>query len=191
MLLVGASAVWWIGTVLVVPAPAAAAGLYYLAHRIAHEERIEFGFFWQQAKQQFGRSWLLAAINIATLGLLLVNIVFYSQLTNFLRYATFAWMYLLLMWLGMQLYLFPMLFEMEQPRLLHVLRNALFLLLARPGYTLLLLVLLFLATLLSVALPFLLIGVWPALIAITGARATASTIEQITQRQADSSDSEP
>jgi len=184
MLLAGVSIVWWLGMLLIVPGPAVTAGLYYMAHRIVHEQRVEFGFFWQEAKVRFGKSWGLAGFNLLALAVLVVNLVFYAGIQNFLRYIAFAWVYLILLWLAIQFHLFPLLFEMERPRLGLILRNAALLTLARPGYSLFLLVLALAATVLCVVLPFLLLAVWPALMALLGARATLTAIEDVAERQA-------
>jgi uncharacterized membrane protein YesL len=184
MLLAGASIVWWLGVLLIVPGPPATAGLYYLAHRIVHEQRVELGFFWQEARKRLGQSWGLAGVNLLALAILVVNFVFYAGIQNFLRYIALAWVYLFLLWLALQFHLFPLLFEMENPRLGLLLRNAALLALMRPGYTLFLLVLAFLATILCIVLPFLLLAIWPALMALLGARATLTAIEVVAERQA-------
>jgi uncharacterized membrane protein YesL len=183
LLFAGVSALWWLSALLIVPGPPVAAGLYYLAARVVGEQRVDFGFFWEKTKQSFRKSWPVAGINLLTLVLILVNITFYSGLSNLLRYATIIWTYLLLMWLAMQIYLFPMLYRMDEPRLGPMLRNALMLALARPGYTFLLLILLGLATVLSVMLPLLLIFVWPALFALVGTRAAVTVITDVAERQ--------
>ena len=191
MLFAGASVLWWLGTLLVIPGPPVTAGLHALAHRVAHEQRVEFSFFWQETRKRFAKSWQLAAVNLLALIAVVVNLLFYWNMQNFLRYAALVWVYLFLMWLAAQLCLFPLLFEMEEPRLWWLLRNALLLPLLRPGYALLLLILLLAATVLSVVLPFLLIMAWPALVALVGARATATMVEEVTARQAQSPPQEP
>jgi uncharacterized membrane protein YesL len=190
LLFAGVSILWWLATLLVIPGPPVTAALYYLTDRVAGEQRIDFSFFREKFKESFGKSWLVAGTNLIFLIVLVVNIVFYSRLSNFLQYAAIAWLYLLLMWLGMQIYLFPLLYRMEEPRLWPLLRNALMFALARPGYTALLLVLLALSTVLSIILPLLLIVFWPALLAMVGAQATRVVIADVTERQAKSSDQE-
>jgi len=183
LLFAGVSILWWLGTLLVVPGPPITAGLYYLTDRIASEQRVEFSFFWQKAKESIGKGWLVAGINLAGLIVIVVNFLFYARMNNLLQYAAIVWTYLFLVWLAMQLYLFPLLYRMEEPRLGHLLRNSLMLAMARPGYTALLLVLLALATVLSTILPLLLIGFLPALIAMVGARATLTVIADVKERQ--------
>jgi uncharacterized membrane protein YesL len=183
LLFAGASVVWWLATVLIVPGPAVAAGLYHLADRVVGEQRVDFGFFWQKSKESFKSSWPVAAVNLLSLIIIIINILFYSGLGNFLRYITIAWTYLLLMWLAMQIYLFPMLYRMEEPRLWPMLRNALMLSLARPGYTFLLLILLAVVTVLSIILPLLLVFLWPAFFALVGTRAAVTVIVDVTERQ--------
>ncbi|MBM4432219.1 MAG: hypothetical protein FJ026_18000 [Chloroflexi bacterium] len=185
-LFAGVSVLWWLGTLLVVPCPPVTAGLCSLAYRVAHEQRVELSFFWQEIRGHFGKSWRLAAVNLLALSVVVVNFLFYWNVRNLLRYAAVVWVYLFLLWLAAQLYLFPLLFEMGEPRLRWLLRNAVLLPLLHPGYTLLLLILLLAATALSVVLPFLLIVAWPALVALVGARATATVIEEVAARQAES-----
>jgi len=179
MLLGGVSVLWWLSVLLIVPGPPATAGLYYLAYRIVHEQRVGFGFFWEEAKRRFGKSWQLAGIDLLVLLILLVNFHFYAQLSSPLRYAAILWIYLLLFWLAVQIYLFPLLFEMEEPRLTWLLRNAVLLPLVRPGYTLLLLILLLAATLLSSVVFLALVVAWPALVALVSARALMTTIADL------------
>lgn len=185
MLLAGVSVLWWLSVLLIIPGPPATAGLYYLAHRIVHERRVEFSFFWEEAKQSFGKSWQLAGVNLLGLIIVLVNFNFYLRLNNALRYAAILWLYLLLLWLAMQIYLFPLLFEMEEPRLGWILRNAVLLPLIRPGYTLLLLILLIAVTFLSSVLFLLLVVAWPALLALVGARALVTVIADLEASRAE------
>ena len=183
LLFAGASLLWWLATLLIIPGPPATAGLVYLAHRVVNEQRVEISFFWQEFKGRFRTSWLVGGTSLLVLILIIVNFLFYSSLGNFLKYAVIVWAYLFLMWLAMQVYLFPLIWEMQDPRFGWLLRNAVMLALARPGYTLVLLVLLAAAAALSAILPFLLVLVWPALVALVCARATAHVIAESTDRQ--------
>lgn len=182
MLLSGVSMLWWLAVLLIVPGPPATAGLCYLAHRIVHEQRVGFGFFWEEAKGRFAKSWQLVGVDL--LGLLIIgtNFYFYLRLEGFWRYVAILWIYLFLLWVGMQIYLFPLLFEMEEPRLAWLLRNAVLLALFRPGYTLLLVILLLMTTFLSSALFILMIVAWPALMALVSARATTTVIAELETR---------
>jgi uncharacterized membrane protein YesL len=184
MLLATIGLVWWVGTLLIVPGPAVNAGLAHVAHRIVHEERVNFSIFWQETRSSLGKAWKLAAVNLLALVLIATNILFYWQFEGWVRYVVVAWAYIALLWLAMQLYLFPLLYEMETPRLTWLLRNALLMPLFRPGYTLLTLLLLLLVTALSIAMPFLLVTVWPSLLALVSARTTASAVQTVAERRA-------
>jgi len=107
MLLCGVSLVWWVANLLIIPGPPATAGLYYLAHRIVHEQRVEFSFFRQEARERFGRSWLVAGISLLVLIVFAANIIFYIQFESFVRYAAVVCAYFILMWLAIQIYVFP------------------------------------------------------------------------------------
>ena len=59
-LVVGLSVLFWIGTLLVVTAPMTWAGMHHVANRMANYKRVEFGFFWEGARQHIGRGvWLV------------------------------------------------------------------------------------------------------------------------------------
>jgi len=184
LLLASVGLVWWVGTVLIVPGPAVTAGLALIAYRIVHEERVNFSIFWEETKSSLGKGWKLAGVNLLALILIATNIVFYWRFEGWVRYVVVAWVYIALLWLAMQLFLFPLLYEMEKPRLTWLLRNAALMPMFRPGYTLLTLILCLLVTALSIAVPFLLITVWPSLLALVGARTTASAIETVAVRRA-------
>ncbi|HUW14970.1 MAG TPA: DUF624 domain-containing protein [Anaerolineae bacterium] len=183
MFLCGVSVVWWLANLVLIPGPPATAGLYYLAHRIVREQRVDFSFFRQAFKERFGRSWLVAGISTLVLIILAANIAFYIQFESWVRYAAVVCVYFILVWLTLQIYLFPLMSEMAEPRLGRLLRNGLILVLARPGYTVMLLIVLAVTTLLCIVLPFLLLLVWPALVALVSARATMTLLEDLPQRR--------
>ncbi|MBM3135084.1 MAG: DUF624 domain-containing protein, partial [Chloroflexi bacterium] len=78
-LLVGVNLAWLGLSLLVVTAPPAAAGVYYLANHLAKGESVSFGLFVQGMRRYFGRSWLLAIVVVAINALLVGNILFYAN----------------------------------------------------------------------------------------------------------------
>jgi len=152
-LLMGVNLAWLGLSLLVVTAPPATAGVYYLAHHLARGESVRFSLFVQGMRRYFGRSWLLAIVVVAINALLVGNILFYANFANqWVRLLSVFWGYVLLFWLAMLIYLFPLLIEQESKSLLLLLRNAALLVLDNVAFTLTLGVLLLLFLLLNVAL---------------------------------------
>ncbi len=131
----------WLGLSLtVLLCPPATAGLYAVTNSLAHGKGQRLEDFVEAARRYAWVSWRWALINLVIGALLAVNFVFYGSIE-----ATGAFFIQLgltvaaLLWLVMQFYVWPFLIEQEQKRLRTALRNALFLALANPLYTLLLL----------------------------------------------------
>jgi len=152
-LLVGVNLAWLGLSVLVVTAPPATAGVYYLANQLAKGETVSFSLFVQGMRRYFRRSWLLAIIAVVISVLLVGNILFYANFANqWVRLISVFWGYVLLFWLAMLIYLFPLLIEQSDKSLLLILRNAALLVLDNLAFTLTLGILLLLFLLLNVAL---------------------------------------
>jgi len=132
----------WLGLSLtVILCPPATAGLYAVTNSLAHGKGQRLDDFVAAARRYAWVSWRWALINLALGALLAVNFAFYGSLEGM---AAFLIQAALVsaggVWLVMQFYVWPFLMEQEQKRLRTALRNALFLALANPLYTLTLLV---------------------------------------------------
>jgi len=144
----------WLGMSLtVVLLPLATAGMYGATHRMAHGKGQHIGDFVDAARCYGWLSLRWALVNVVVGALWAVNYVFYGTVALVIQ--------LLLagagvLWLAVQFYVWPFLMEQEQQNLRMALRNALFLALANPLYTLVLLALsgLVLALSLLAILPF-------------------------------------
>ncbi len=156
--LVGANLLWLLLAVPIITLPPATAGMFCLTNRIAHHRSVELRLFFAGMKQYFFKSWLLALLNAAVLGLLYVNLRFYGQMLagQWAAIVQGLFLGLMVLWCLMQLYVFPMLLEQEEPRLLLALRNAAFMAFASPLTALVLgvLVALLAAASAALALPF-------------------------------------
>lgn len=156
--LVGANLLWLLAIPLVVTLPPATAGMFYLANQVAHHKSVELGMFFEGFKKYFVKSWLWVLLNVGVLFVLYVNLVFYGERVGGQLGSIVQGLFVGLgvMWCLIQLYVFPMLLEQQEPRLLLALRNAALMAFASPIATLLLGVLLAATTVLSLvlALPF-------------------------------------
>ncbi len=95
------------------------------------------------------------------LALLLLNLLFYlGQGNALLQAVAFLWLYIIIFWLAMQIYVYPVLVSLEKPTVLGALRTALAAF-ANPLYSLLLLVVAIVLTVVSVVLAMLVLFAWP------------------------------
>jgi uncharacterized membrane protein YesL len=171
-----------IGAVLIslIPAPPITAALYRVTVEIAHERRIEFGYFWQGFRSYFGLSWKIAGLLLISGAILAVDVVFYLRADNMLFSAIgFLGLWACVFWLAIQLYLFPLMITQEDKRLKLILKNAALLALAFPFFTLGIMIVTALLTTISAVAFLLLVTVWMPFVALLNSRAMVSSLEQV------------
>ena len=176
---------WWVCMLFVIPGPPATAGLYLVANRISKGERIGFDVFKEGFLTYFWRSLVVGLIAAALLFVFVTGFLFYldppPEFPDIFTLLSVVMLYLILTWLAMQLYLFPVLVE-QRISLGANFRNALFIAFASPVYTLILLVLLGLCTIGSVLFPILLVLVLPGLVAVVSSIALQDSLAHIRER---------
>lgn len=144
----------------VVTAPAAYAGLSRLSHAAQTSPTTDFSEFWSGVRQHLWQGSLMGIANIAIFGILWVNFASYGSRTDLLFVILRTmWAIVLVSWISLQLYVWPILEEMEQPDLRIGLRNAAIMALQNLGFTFVLLIGIALIVLLSTitAVPWLLL----------------------------------
>lgn len=181
---VGVNLLWAVLAIPIVTIFPATMGAYYITYEKAHGRRIEFDFFWQGFRQYFGKSWALGAINTIITFLLIVNILFYLQQPNWLFYLTILWIYIAILWLGVQLYVFPLTIEQEDKSIKLIYRNAALVAMSRPLFTLIIALLQLVILAISIVLSPLLLLVYIPLSGLIGNHALISALEHIEERQA-------
>jgi hypothetical protein len=116
--------------------PVTSVGVYYCTDRVAKGKTFNFSDFREGIALYWWKSilWLLA--NLMIIGLIILNLWFYS--VNFqgtwVVIVGGLWIAMLALWVTIQVYFWPMMFQQEEPKLLMALKNAAFLLLANPFY---------------------------------------------------------
>lgn len=142
----------WFGAALTVVLLApATAGIYSVTHSAARGTGQHMDDFLRGARNYLWVSlrWLLA--NVLVIAVFLINIQFYGAAPGILpQVILVALLSVGFLWLAMQLYVWPFLLVQEDQRLRIALKNAAFLALASPLYTLTLLAGAALAVVLSV-----------------------------------------
>ncbi len=156
---------------LVLPGPFALAGLWGVAQKAVRGQGIQWSDYWEALRRYGPRNFLNALVALLVYGMLALNLWFYntpevSPVSGNLALAlTVISLGVTLIWTGMVFYWLSFQLEMLDPRFWLSLRNSLYLALARPLHTLILLSAAGLATALSVAIPLLLI-LLPSFIAV-------------------------
>ncbi|NLT41500.1 MAG: YesL family protein [Anaerolineae bacterium] len=181
-LMVGVNLVWGLLALALVTLFPGSMGAYYLTRQKALGHRVEFDMFWAGLRQYFGKAWALGAINVVVTFLLLFNIWFYSNITNWLAYLTLLWIYALVMWLGVIIYVFPMALAQESGGIRTTYRNAAVLAFGRPLFTLVIGIISLLLLALSLVVPPLLLLVYIPLAALVGNHATISSLDHMQRR---------
>ncbi len=157
---------------MAIPAGPASAALANVAWPAARDMHTESGFFWQGLRAYWRQALALNALNLTIVALLCLNLLFYRSLANpWLQMLTFLWAYLILFWLAMQLYLFPVLVGLERPGVLAALRLAAAMTFAHPLFSLMLLLVAAILTAINVALAILVFIAWPSLMLLLGEQA--------------------
>ena len=167
-----------------IPAPPATAALYYVTSFIAREKRIEFNYFWQGLKTYFWKSWAVAGVLLVAGVVLYVDVFFYLRSSNTLfAIVGFLGIWALVLWLVIQIYIFPLMIHQEDKRLWLILKNGSLLTLAYPFFALGILIGIALVTALSVLLVILLPTLWMPLVALINSRALVSSLGKVEQYQ--------
>ncbi|MBN1580781.1 MAG: hypothetical protein JXA89_08760 [Anaerolineae bacterium] len=159
--------------------PPCTAAVYNVSVQVAKEKRIEFGYFWQGIKAHWKTSYKIAGILFISGGIIVFNALFYfnnSQNTFFLV-AGILVLWFLLFWLCVQIYLWPLVISQEEKRIVLMIKNASALTLAFPFFAFMMMTVIVLVTVLSVALPFLLL-LWMPFVSVLSSRAFVSSLQQ-------------
>lgn len=174
---------WWLAPLLAMPAGPASAALAHAARRSARDLHVDRSFYPEGLRLYWRQGLALSAISMAILSLLLLNVVFYSSRTTALLWIlTFLWVYLSVFWIGVQIYLYPVLVGLSLPTISGALRMAAAMALANPLFSILLLVLAAILTGISVALAVTLFAAWPAVMILLGEHSVRLFVERAAQK---------
>jgi uncharacterized membrane protein YesL len=130
---------WALLTLPIVTAPAAWGGLVRMSHTALTSPTASLRDFWDGFKENLRRGLVVALVNVVIIVINVVNLLSYQGLVG-LQYDLLrtVWIGSLAAWFSVQLYAFPLLYEMEKPSLVGAFRNAALMLLLNPLFTLLL-----------------------------------------------------
>jgi uncharacterized membrane protein YesL len=132
--------------------------------------------FWEGFRENLGRSVVLTILNLAIIGINVVNIRAYSAESGLMFDVLRAmWVLVLLVWFTIQYYMWPLFYEMKVPTLVGAMRNAGVMLLRHPFFA----VGIWIGIALVLALSLMLIVPWMLL---TGSVLAAGAVSMVLNR---------
>ena len=125
---------------LFMPSPGGA-GLAALANAAAGPDVPRMATFREAVKLRWRLSLVCMLVSLAVAVALIANLYFYAIVgTGWMKYASFLWLYAAVFWLGMHVYLLPLIVHVAEPRLVDLYRRAALITLGHPLYTVVLLI---------------------------------------------------
>ncbi len=176
--------VWFVASLPLVTVIPATAALYYATNQVAHGKPATVGTFIEGFRVCFRRSWTWGLLNLAVVAAAVAYVYIFSHAQELWTvWASAVVVVIFFVWLTVQMYVFPLLLEQVEPKLMLAIRNSLIMVLKRPLYSMgVTLVLLALAAASTVF-------VFPAWLLITAGActylanlATLSSIRRVTGR---------
>jgi hypothetical protein len=128
--------VWLFCSITVVLFPVTLAGMFYVTNRVAHGKTFHFSDFIDGMKKFWWRSLLWFLATIVMMVIVYADLAFYASRLGGLLGAVVGgfWIGVAIFWLAMQMYFWPVIIEMERPRMLLAWRNSAYLILANPFF---------------------------------------------------------
>ena len=166
--LVLVSVCWYVGALLIIPLGAVTAGLHRVVLPMTEERVPNWREFFANLRSDLRWSSTLIVTLIGGILLLQANISFYSgSASQTVRWLAIPFGTLMLVWLGTNLFAFPLALRQEDRRLRTTLRNAVVLVISNAPGVLISMVLLLLLVILLIVLPPLFL-VLPGVVALWG-----------------------
>jgi len=121
----------------IVTIPAAWAGLVHMSYQAQKSPSAEFTLVWEGFKLHLRRGLSLGVINLIIIFVSFTNYAAYRQQSAFVfDLLRVLWALILLLWLTIQFYMWPLWYEMRNPTMSGAVRNAAVMLILNPLFTL-------------------------------------------------------
>jgi hypothetical protein len=129
---------WFLSQVLVLPGPPATLALFHYGNQVARGEVAGTGDFLRGMRRFWGIGWRWGIVNYLVIGLLIGDYLLTGRLSQSAaaQFAQGFYLAVLGIWILLQLYTLPFLFEMDEPNVLAALRNGALMLGRNPGFSL-------------------------------------------------------
>jgi hypothetical protein len=129
---------WFLSQMLVLPGPPATLALFHYGNQVARGEVAGTGDFLRGMRRFWGIGWRWGIVNYLVIGLLIGDYLLTGRLSQSAaaQFAQGFYLAVLGIWILLQLYTLPFLFEMDEPNVLAALRNGALMLGRNPGFSL-------------------------------------------------------
>jgi uncharacterized membrane protein YesL len=169
---------WWLAPIITIPAGPATAALAHVTHRVARDVRADRSFFFEGFREYWKKALGVSAILAIVTSVLTLNLLFYvSRPEPILQALSLLFVLLLVYWLSVLIYAFPILVGMKEPSVLGAIKMALMMAFANPFFSVLIVVIGALLTGLSVVLAVLVVLLWPAMMLLLGSHSLKLVVE--------------
>lgn len=131
------NAIWFALSLPLITAPAAWAGLVKMAYRAHNQPTTDLRDLWDGFKENLLRGMVMTVLNIVIVGINVWNLLAYRYNEEMAVIGLrVLWVTVLMLWFTVQLYMWPLFYQMEKPMLLGAMRNALVMIVFNPLFTL-------------------------------------------------------
>ena len=132
-----ANVLWVALSLPLITAPAAWAGLARLSYLSSRQPGVTLDEFWQGFRENLKRGAALAIINVLVIVVNVVNLLGFRNAGGlaFDGLRVF-WLLVVIIWFGIQLYVWPLFYAMERPSLPGAFKNAALMVILNPLFTL-------------------------------------------------------
>lgn len=138
-LLLVVNVLWWLFTLPLLTWPPATAAMFHVVRRLTDQEEADYTtwrHFFEGFRRYGWQSWQLMAINLLAGFIFLVAFRFYwLQAEPLFRIIAVSIFCLILLWVSLQLYLFPLLIEQNDKQIRLIFKNAYLLVLKNLTFT--------------------------------------------------------
>lgn len=148
-----ANLLWFLLSLPVVSIPAAAVGAYYSSYKMAQRTTVNIGTFFEGIRLYVWAGYRFFLLNLIVIVILAVNFSFYGRIQE--QWATWVQgiiVGLLIIWLALNIYTFPLYLAQTEKKLRVALRNSMVFYLRQPAMCLSLIAFLFLLAAISTLL---------------------------------------
>lgn len=170
------------------PVGPATAGLSYFTYKVSDGRAVKIADFFVGMREYARQGWIIGTAFLAGVAIILFNIGFYGNASGIFGALMLGlWLYLFLFWVSMLIYSFPLVFLQERPEMRTMLRNAVLMVVGKPIFTFLTLVMMLLIFGLSVFLVVPLFVITPAFLNLWSMRVARYLIalDEARRQQAD------
>jgi uncharacterized membrane protein YesL len=148
-----ANLLWFLFSLPIISVPAATAGAYYFAYRLVQHRTVSARTFFEGIRLYAWAGYRFFLLNLVAIVILAVNFSFYGRIQE--QWATWVqgiMVGLLVIWLAMNIFTFPLYLIQTEKKLRVALRNSMVFYLRQPGMCLSLIAFLFLLAAISTLL---------------------------------------